>query len=254
MVPVRSARSGALALLAGAAILVVLSATSALAMCPRVVFTRVDDKFVAIGWTMDQPEEEIEDFGGYRLWVKEVWTGAGFKLLREYVYGETDPDAAGYWPFDPYYVQPVRADSADYFQNAFPYEFSVTAFRASNPDSVNYECLEANGTGIVYPREGVKNDLAYVQVIPNPYRSSADWEHGGERRVTFVGLPSSATIRIYTVAADHVRTLRHDDPESDLEFWDLKNEDGEEVAPGIYIWTLDSDELGSTSGRMMIIK
>ncbi len=236
-----------------AAILAVAGSASA-DLCPRVVFLRVSGKSGAIGWTMDEDEAGIENFGGYRLWMKEVWTGSDFSLVREYVYGEDNPEAVGYWPFDPYYMEPVRKDSADFLQNAFPYEFSVTAFTASNPDSVDYDCREENKTDIVYPRDGVKNDLAHIQVIPNPYRSSADWEYGGQRRVTFVGLPSLATIRIYTSAADLVRTLRHEDPESDLEFWDLKNSDGEEIAPGIYIWAVEADELGSAAGKVMIIK
>ncbi len=85
-------------------------------------------------------------------------------------------------------------------------------------------------------------------------RSSADWEYGGQRRIAFIGLPSEATIRIYTVAGTLVRTLDHSDPQSDLESWDLRNEDGEEVAPGVYIWDVDAGELGDANGKVMIMK
>jgi hypothetical protein len=243
-----------IAIVAAALALVVVSALSAAALCPRVVFVRVADRSIAMGWTMDESEAEIDDFGGYRIWYREAWESERFSLLAEYEFGETDPDAASYWPFDPYYEQPTRADSADVFQNAFPYELSVTAFRKSSPDSINVECREANRTGIIYPRVGLQNDLEMIEAIPNPYRSSADWEYGDQRRVTFVGLPSRATIMIYTVALDHVRTLEHDDPESDQEFWDLKTKDGDEVAPGVYLWHVEAEGLGSTDGRVMIIK
>ncbi|MBD3366900.1 MAG: hypothetical protein GF405_01845 [Candidatus Eisenbacteria bacterium] len=229
-------------------------ATAASGLCPRVDFVRVSDRSIAMGWTMDESEAEIEDFGGYRVWFREVWESDEFSLLSEYEFGEEDPDAASYWPFDPYYEQPVRSDSAAIFQNAFPYELSVTAFTASNPDSNDAECLEANRTGIIYPRVGVQDGLEEIECIPNPYRSSADWEYGGQRRVTFVGLPSRATIMIYTVALDHVRTLEHDDPGSDQEFWDLKSKDGDEVAPGVYLWHVEAEGLGTTDGRVMIIK
>ena len=224
------------------------------ALCPRVVFVRVGDRSVAMGWTMDESEAEIDDFGGYRVWYREVWESESFSLLREYEFGEENPEATGYWPFDPYFEQPVRADSSDIFQNAFPYELSVTAFTKSNPDSINTECREANSTGVIYPRVGVKSDLDFIECIPNPYRSSADWEYGDQRRVTFVGLPSRATIMIYTVALDHVLTLEHDDPDSDQEFWDLRTKDGDEVAPGVYLWHIEAPGLGSTDGRVMIIK
>ena len=71
--------------------------------------------------------------------------------------------------------------------------------------------------------------------------------------MTFIGLPETATIAIYTVSADHVRTLRHQDAESDLEFWDLKNSDGEEVAPGVYMYHVESGGK-SVEGKVMIIK
>jgi hypothetical protein len=100
---------------------------------------------------------------------------------------------------------------------------------------------------------GTRGDLKAVRCIPNPYRGAADWEYGGQRRVTFIGLPEQATIRIYTVAADHVRTLDHADAASDIEFWDLRNSDGEDVAPGVYMYQVESQ--GETiEGKVMIIK
>jgi len=231
--------------------------------CPERVFFRVGDKFAAIGWTMGQDEHEIEDFGGYRLWMREVWRNPdvnpddpwlSFSLVREYVLDEDDPNAAGYWPFDEYWAQPTRPDSAVMFNNAFPYEFAVTAFSASDPQAINGACFDSTKTGVVYPRVGTRDNLAFVRCIPNPYRAAADWEFGGQRRVVFIGLPEKAEIRIYTVAADLVRTLIHEDAESDIEPWDLKNDAGEEIAPGVYIFQVESEGLGSKDGKVMIIK
>jgi len=244
---------------------VVLVTSAAAVPCPDVVFVRVGDKFAAMGWTLGVEESEIDDFGGYRLWMREAWkypdeSPESFTLVREYQYGEDNPEAAGYWPFDPYYEQPTRADSAAMFQNAFPYEFAVSTFSESDPDAVNYDCIEETRTGIVYPRVGVRSGLDEVKCIPNPYRASADWEYGGNRRVSFVGLPKRATIRIYTVAADLVRTVEHRDAESDLEFWDLRNEDGEEVAPGVYIYQVvqrdpvDGGVTDTIESKLMVIK
>lgn len=249
----------AVAPVVAALLLIVLVSSAAAVPRPDVVFFRVGDKFAAMGWTMGEDENEIDDFGGYRLWMREVWKNPdtspeSFSLVREYVLGEDDPNAAGYWPFNEYWAQPTRSDSAEIFQNAFPYEFSVSAFSASDPVAVNHGHIHANRTGVVYPRVGTRSDLAEVKCIPNPYRASADWEYGGNRRVTFVGLPERAIIRIYTAAADHVRTLDHNDSESDLEFWDLKNSDGEEIAAGVYIYQVESPGHGSIESKVMIIK
>ena len=259
---------------------------------PDVVFSRIGDKFAVIGWGMENADQELPppapgvdcpegvecDFGGYRLWMREVWKNPdpspeSFSLVREYVLGEENENAAGYWHFPPFYAEEpvclqwvtsdschpdfeiagVRRDSAAMFNNSFPYEFSVTAFSTNDPQAIDYEGIDANRTGVVYPRAGVRSGLSAVRCIPNPYRAAADWEYGGQRRVTFIGLPETATIMIYTVSADHVRTLKHQDAESDLEFWDLKNKDGDEIAPGVYIYQVESG--GETAeGKVMIIK
>ncbi len=237
-----------------ALVLVAPSLSYGAGLCPRVKFITPGDRQLQIGWTMGVDERDIDDFGGYRVWVKEVWGDEGFSLAREYVWGEDDTSASGYWSFQPFYEDSIRVFTLSDAQNAFPYEVSVTTFRESNPDSVNYDCREHNSSGIIHPREGVQTKLARIQVIPNPYRSSADWEYGGQRRVAFIRLPGKATIRIYTTAADLVRTLRHESTDSDQEFWDLKNSDGEEVAPGVYIWAVDADGIGSAQGKMLIIK
>jgi hypothetical protein len=256
--------------------------------CPEVVFSRVGDKFAVIGWAVESADQEDPydpqncpecDFGGYRLWMRQVWKGDEFSLLRQYDRDKDeleDAQAVTYWHFGNWHLEAlvctlvvpdstgedscaawvsgVRRDSAAIFSNAFPYQFSVTAFSASDPQAVNYECREANLTEIIYPRVGTRGNLLSVRCTPNPYRAAADWEYGGQRRVTFIGLPEKATIRIYTVAADLVRTLEHFDAESDLEFWDLKNDAGEEVAPGVYMFQVESEGLGSMASKVMIIK
>ena len=251
--------------------------------CPETVFFRVGDQSAVMGWTMGVDEHEIEDFGGYRLWKRDVWMNPvvdtlvpwqSYSLVREYVLDEDIPGGVTNWTFpafwdeDPVcvewngaecdsFVQGVRRDSAAIFQNVFPYEFAVTAFSASNPAAVDTTCIAITSTGIIYPRVGARDDLSAVRCIPNPYRASADWEYGGQRRVAFIGLPETATIRIYTVAADLVETIDHDNAKSgleDLAFWDLKNKEGQEVAPGVYIYHIESAGLGSIEGKVMIIK
>ena len=256
--------------------------------CPRVMFFRVGDQFAVMGWTIGENEFDAyltDDFGGYRLWMREVWkdpdpSPENFSLVAEYIL-PADPNEPpippgypGHWHFPAYWDEEpfctewvtadscnpdslfvgVRRDSGAMFNNAFPYEFAITAFSASDPEAVNYDCIESTRTGVIYPRVGTRSGLDAVRCIPNPYRASADWEYGGQRRVTFIGLPEKAEIRIYTAAADHVRTLKHSDAESDLEFWDLTNSDGEEVAPGVYIYQVEAEGLGSKASKVMIIK
>jgi hypothetical protein len=238
-----------------AAVLIAVLASSAGALCPRVTFIDMGDKQYSIGWTMGVDERDIPDFGGYRVWVRQAWVDT-LILAKLYTWGETDTAAAGFWSFDPFYQDSIRVYTSHNAQNAFPYQFSVTAFSASTPEVTVAEraCREANVSALLSPGEPVTNNLKKIQVIPNPYRSSADWEYGGERRVVFVGLPAKATIRVYTAAGTLVRTLSHDNPGSDQESWNLKNASGDEVAPGLYMWDVDAGAVGSISGKMMIMK
>ena len=247
--------------LGAAAALLLVATLPASALCPRVKYVNLGDQTLEIGWTLGVNEASLVhtppvegDFAGYRVWVREDWTGDTYILLREYVWGQDDPEAAGYWDFEPFYLDSVRVYTATDLQNAFPYTVSVTAFEVGEETAVNDSCRTANAIGPVYARKGVQDDLGRIQAIPNPYRSGADWESGGERRVVFVGLPSDATIRLYTTAGDHVRTIDHEDPSSDQESWDLLNKDGEEVAPGVYLWAVDAGDLGTAAGKIMIIK
>jgi hypothetical protein len=268
---------------------VILASYAGAVSKPDVVFFRVGDKSAVMGWGMATPQEELpptpqypdRDFHGYRLWMREVWetpddSAENFILVREYIYNQHIPGATNNWIFPAYSAEEevcvrdtitasgedsclvwregVRRDSAMMFQNAFPYQFSVSAISASDPQNIQTEQIEANRTDIVYPRVGVSSSLDAVRCIPNPYRDSADWEYGGNRRVTFIGLPNEATIRIYTVSADHVRTLEHRSDDSDQEFWDLKNSDGEDVAPGVYIYHVEAPGLGSKESKLMVIK
>ncbi len=247
------AGSGARYALVAVLLVCVLSTAATAELCPRVKYITLENKTLEIGWTMGVDERDIDDFGGYRVWIREVWNSEDFGLAREYVWGETDTSAAGYWDFEPFYEDSIRVYRRTDLQNAFPYMLSVTAFE-EGVTAVNDSCLLANASDIVSPRIGAQSELARIQAIPNPYRSSADWEYGGERRVMFVRLPGKATIRLYTPSGQLVRTLRHDDPLDDQEPWDLRNSDGEEIAPGVYVWAVEADGLGTATGKIMIIK
>lgn len=98
-------------------------------------------------------------------------------------------------------------------------------------------------------------------VVPNPYVASASFEPErfavsgrGERRLEFRAIPSSATIRIYTVRGELVQTLRHDASTTGVVAWDLRSKDNLEVAPGLYIYHVDAGDLGEHVGKFAIIK
>ncbi len=109
-------------------------------------------------------------------------------------------------------------------------------------------------------------------VVPNPYVAAAAFEPErfatsgrGERRLEFRGVPVGSTVRIFTVRGELVQTLEHDgftlNPDGTLAdgtttgmiAWDLRSKDNLDIAPGLYLFHVDSD-LGEHIGKFAIIK
>src|SRR5206468_8861010 len=87
-----------------------------------------------------------------------------------------------------------------------------------------------NLVGPIEPTAGPTRDLESVIVVPNPFRASAPWDSPGANEVHFTNLPNEARIKIYTVAGDLVAELSHSDKVRDFERWNLKNQNGRDVA------------------------
>lgn len=97
-----------------------------------------------------------------------------------------------------------------------------------------------NITGPVEATGGALPDPDRVAVVPNPYRARETWDQPGASELHFINLPGKATIKIYTLSGDLVAELEHDDVTRDFARWDLKNQDGREVASGIYIYRVEA--------------
>jgi len=98
-------------------------------------------------------------------------------------------------------------------------------------------------------------------VVPNPYIGSASFEPArfaisgrGERRMEFRDVPLGATIRIYTVRGDLVRTLRQDGSRDGYVPWDLRTKDNLDVAPGLYIFHVEAPGVAAHIGKFAVVK
>ena len=115
----------------------------------------------------------------------------------------------------------------------------------------------------VTPAPGPVNTLQ-VFVAPNPYVYGDPARTFGSTNpyaIEFRNLPEKATIRIYTLAGDLVRTLEHaPDARGNVygsESWDQKTDSGLLVAPGLYIYHVQpnvSEVSGTFTGKLMIIR
>lgn len=98
-----------------------------------------------------------------------------------------------------------------------------------------------------YDADLAKADVDNVNVFPNPYYGVNPQELTKYNRwVTFTHLPAKATIRIYNLAGQLVRTIIKDDASSQFQRWDLQNENNLPVGSGLFIAHIDMPDLGKT--------
>jgi hypothetical protein len=91
-----------------------------------------------------------------------------------------------------------------------------------------------------------RSDLDRINVFPNPFFAAAVTPTQQIRlTMTFSHLPQRATIRIFDLAANLVRTLRKDSEGQFLD-WDLKNEYDLPVASGIYLAHIEMPDVHAT--------
>ena len=90
-------------------------------------------------------------------------------------------------------------------------------------------------------------------MVPNPYYTRSSYELSSLNRVIkFINLPETATIRIYNLAGDLVRTLRKTDVASSVFEWDLLTENRLPVASGVYVYHVDVPGAGQATGKLIV--
>lgn len=83
-----------------------------------------------------------------------------------------------------------------------------------------------------YPTSVAASDLSRIVAFPNPFNPK-------KGRLTVVRLTAGATIKIYNVAGELVRSLEYTSGNGQIT-WDGKNNGGSLVASGVYIMYIDS--------------
>jgi hypothetical protein len=121
--------------------------------------------------------------------------------------------------------------------------------------------ITVNGNTIVDSK--IKEDLKNIYVVPDPYialstleRKVINEEEGrGDRRIDFVNVPQTCTIRIFTSSGKLVRRIDHRATEKNSRaIWDLRTKDGLEIAHGIYFFVVETPSGDKMQGKFAVIK
>ena len=106
--------------------------------------------------------------------------------------------------------------------------------------------------------EITENDLENISVVPNPYIISSRFnEDSNGSRIRFTRLPSKCRISIFTISGERVKVIEHENINNDTdsnEWWNLKNSKGRDVAPGLYIYQVETDNGLSKIGKFSIVR
>lgn len=100
------------------------------------------------------------------------------------------------------------------------------------------------------------NDLKGVTTVPNPFVVSSPFEllrYGISKELQFHNLPPVCTIRVYTIAGEHIATIEHTNG-TPLEKWNLQSSNGQEIAFGVYVFHIDAPGIGESIGKFAVIK
>jgi hypothetical protein len=98
-----------------------------------------------------------------------------------------------------------------------------------------------------------KSGLDQVRVVPNPYYNRSRYElNSFNRKIRFINLPETCTIRIFSIAGDLVRTMQKTDRTTSIFDWDALTDNQLPVASGVYIYHVDAPGVGHTLGRMVV--
>jgi hypothetical protein len=92
-------------------------------------------------------------------------------------------------------------------------------------------------------------DVSAAHAFPTPFMPSQ-----GHTNITFSALPADVTIKIFTVSGHLVKTLTKSDPSDRLVWSPVANEQGSNLASGVYIFIVTASGGGQKKGKIMIIR
>jgi hypothetical protein len=233
----------------------------------------------------------VEDFEGYLVWREVVGSDNGWMNIWKLSYneerdkaywwwidGEFSPTAPPpYYGYDPATLTDVFAGSDELLfldldvHNGFSYRYAITTFdrgfRPSSGENDHYILSSTPPAALA----SVARELAFnqpagelldrkVYAVPNPLRTGKsafddpNYHNFPGEIVRFVGVTAQTTLKVYSLAGDLVFAAENRDPDTRNIVWDTRNQMGEFVASGVYIYRAEGLGDDEEFGRLVIIR
>jgi hypothetical protein len=139
-------------------------------------------------------------------------------------------------------------------KDATDYYFAVTAYAVDQSATAN-RVLESplEAVQVTPQRSAASVTAGQVLAVPNPYYAHSTYEQTQfTRRIRFVNVPPTCTIRIYNLSGQLVRTLQKDNASTSILEWDVKTDHDLPVGSGVYIYHVKTSGQGESIGRLVV--
>lgn len=152
-------------------------------------------------------------------------------------------------------IEPPALARDQLFSPRFPSTISETLNLAvsDDPDSPFWGRGNLSSFQVNIKAEGPV-DGEEIYVYPNPLRRGTGFPGKEGEQVVFTHLPPESQITVYTVDGDLVADLGPDLQKDANLYWVTRNEDGELLGSGIYIWKVEMPQRGDFYGKLIIIR
>ncbi len=169
-------------------------------------------------------------------------------------------NAVGHTAADWSDVATVGSDADIMYGMSFSLVDATTPWTTSKLKVTTFKALLANDTyTITGPPAPTKStslaqtDLNNIMAVPNPYFGTNAYETNQFNRVVrFTNLPQTATLRIFNLAGELVRTLDKNDNSTTID-WNLTNKAALPVGSGMYIVHIDMPNVGTKVLKVAVI-
>ncbi len=142
-----------------------------------------------------------------------------------------------------------RIDSVD-----IPKPFSIDITPKYPNSDVDVFTFSTGGLVRELIQQERKDALENVKVVPNPYWAYSQYETSYDAaRLKFIHLDRQATIRIFNLAGQLIKTIVKNDDTNET-YWDLRNESGLKVASGMYIAHIEVPNVGQKVIKFAVIQ
>ncbi len=115
------------------------------------------------------------------------------------------------------------------------------------------ESFRVETQAIVENISGDSGLASEVSVFPNPYIITSSWQDTREG-VAFIGLEYGCRVRVFTQTGAIVWEYEHLNTLSDIAYWNLTNQQGMDVAYGLYLWHVETSGNKTQSGKLVVIR